>query len=300
MAPLLPCSCEFPVVGNHPMRKSEHALAVAVTMWSIVAGISAQPGRAPQITPGIDFTRDVRPILETRCLECHDQNRRKGGLSLATYGDALEGGRNGAVVRPGNGAGSLLVHRIAGAVEPQMPKDEEPLTAAQIAVIRRWIDEGARETPASPPAPAPWDAPLELTRPDVPASRWKEWSSPIDRLVAAYLSAQSVPEPLLISDARFARRAYLDIWGLPPTPEQLQAFLDDRTPAKREALVTTLVADNTNYAEHWISFWNDLLRNEDGVSYFSETAGRKSITAWLLSARTSRSSDSIVAIATRA
>jgi len=185
MAPLLPCSCEFPVVGNHPMRKSEHALAVAVTMWSIVAGISAQPGRAPQITPGIDFTRDVRPILETRCLECHDQNRRKGGLSLATYGDALEGGRNGAVVRPGNGAGSLLVHRIAGAVEPQMPKDEEPLTAAQIAVIRRWIDEGARETPASPPAPAPWDAPLELTRPDVPASRWKEWSSPIDRLVAA-------------------------------------------------------------------------------------------------------------------
>ncbi len=274
------------------MRKSKHGLALAVTMWFIVAGISAQPGRAPRITPGIDFARDVRPVLERRCLECHDQNKRKGGLSLATYADALEGGRNGAVVRPGNGAGSLLIHRVAGEVEPQMPKDEEPLTAVQIAVIRRWIDEGARETPASPPAPPPWEAPLELTRPDVPAApfdsararRWTAWSSPIDRFVAAYLHGQSVPEPALVSDAVFARRAYLDVWGLLPTPEQLQAFLDDRTPARRAALVTALLADNTKYAEHWISFWNDLLRNEDGVSYFSETAGRKSITAWLRSA----------------
>jgi hypothetical protein len=75
---------------------------------------------------------------------------------------------------------------------------------------------------------------------------------------------------------------YLDVWGLLPTPAELQQFVSDPRPAKREALVTTLLADNQKYAEHWISFWNDLLRNEDGVTYFSETAGRKSITDWLL------------------
>jgi Protein of unknown function (DUF1553)/Protein of unknown function (DUF1549) len=85
-----------------------------------------------------------------------------------------------------------------------------------------------------------------------------------------------------VTDALFARRAYLDIWGLLPTPEQLQAFVDDRSSAKRGALVTALLADTDKYAEHWTAFWNDLLRNEDGVSYFSETASRKSITDWLL------------------
>ncbi len=266
------------------MRYSKHAVAVAAMTWLIAVGIAAQSRSAPQIPSRIDFARDVRPILEQRCLECHDRNRRKGGLSLATYTDALEGGRNGAVVRPGHAAGSLLVHRIAGEIEPQMPKDEDPLMPVQIALIRRWIDEGARETPASPPAPPPWEAPIEPTRPPLPAPVWAAWSSPIDRFVASYLHLQSVPEPAVVSDAVFARRAYLAIWGLLPTPEQLQAFVGDRSPAKRDALVTALLAEDRKYAEHWISFWNDLLRNEDGVSYFSEDAGRKSITTWLLSA----------------
>ena len=86
-------------------------------------------------------------------------------------------------------------------------------------------------------------------------------------------------------DALFARRVYLDVWGLLPTPEQLQAFVADRAPGQaRRRSCATLLADNDKYAEHWMSFWNDLLRNEDGVSYFSETAGRKSITDWLLPA----------------
>ena len=94
------------------------------------------------------------------------------------------------------------------------------------------------------------------------------------------------PEPELIGDAAFARRAYLDIWGLLPPPEDLQAFLADRNPAKRSALVERLLADNDKYAEHWISFWNDLLRNDEGVNYYSETSSRKSISTWLLSALT--------------
>jgi len=232
----------------------------------------------------IDFARDVQPILTARCLECHSQDKRKGGLSLATYADALDGGRNGAVIRPGKAAGSLLVHRITGDIEPQMPKDETPLTAAEIAVLRRWIDEGARETPRGPAAPQPWEPPLELTRPSVPAVRWSNWSAPLDRFVAGYLHARKTPEPVAVGDAAFARRAYLDAWGLLPTPEQLQAFLDDARANKRETLVAALLDDSGAYAEHWISFWNDLLRNEDGVTYFSENASRKSITEWLLTA----------------
>jgi hypothetical protein len=127
-------------------------------------------------------------------------------------------------------------------------------------------------------------APLELRRPAVPGAAWTNWSAPVDRFVAAYLSARHVKEPAAVSDAQFARRAYLDLWGLLPAPADLQKFVADPSRQKRAALVEALLADNDKYAEHWISFWNDLLRNEDGVSYFSETAGRKSITDWLLPA----------------
>src|SRR5687768_117312 len=133
------------------MSLSKQTLTVATTMW--IAAMSAAGRPNAQTAPRVDFAREVQPILSERCIECHDKDKRKGGLSLATYGDALDGGRNGAAIRPGNGAGSLLLHRIAGEVEPQMPKDETALTPAQIAVIRRWIDQGARETPSSPPAP---------------------------------------------------------------------------------------------------------------------------------------------------
>jgi hypothetical protein len=234
--------------------------------------------------PRVDFERQIRPILDKKCSECHSAEKRKGGLSLATYGDALDGGRNGAAIRPGTSTRSIIVQRLLGRIEPQMPKDEDPLPPSEITLIRRWIDEGARETPSSPPAPPPWEAPLGLTRPAVPPVTWTAWSVPIDRFVASGMSKGSATEPSLVADALFARRAYLDLWGLLPPPDALQAFLKDDGADKRDRLVETLLADNQRYAEHWISFWNDLLRNEDGVTYYSETASRKTITTWLRAA----------------
>ena len=259
------------------------ACAGAAIVWTAAVLTASRP---PQTSPTarIDYRRQIQPVIEKHCLECHNQERRQGGLSLATYGDALEGGRSGAAIRPGGGARSLLIHRVTGAIEPQMPKDEAPLGAAEIALIQRWIDQGARETPASAVAPQPWEPSLALSRPALPRAAWPRWSAPLDRHVAAYLSARRVPEPGPVPDALFARRAYLDAWGLLPAPDELQAFLADRHPGKRAALVDRLLADKDKYAEHWVSFWNDLLRNEDGVTYFSETAGRKSITEWLLPA----------------
>src|SRR5262249_27311849 len=124
------------------------AASGGVAVW--LAASTAATGQAR-----VDYKTEIQPIIARECLECHSQDRRKGGLSLATYSDALDGGRSGAVIRPGNGAGSALIHRLTGALDPQMPKDKDPLRPAGIPLIRRWIDHGARETPARPPAPPP-------------------------------------------------------------------------------------------------------------------------------------------------
>jgi hypothetical protein len=269
------------------MKRS--AVCLLAVAWFAALTLRLQPAASAQMpatAPLVDFDAQVRPIVSAKCLECHSGDKRKGGLSLASYADALDGGRSGAAIRPGHAASSLLLQRISGEIEPQMPKDEPPLTAEEIAVFRLWIDQGARATPSSPPAPAPWEAPLALERPAVPDAIWPEWTTPLDRLVSAYLAAERVPPQPAVPDALFARRVYLDIWGLLPAPRELQAFLADEAPDKRARLVAALLADEEKYAGHWIAFWNDLLRNEDGVTYFSENASRKSITDWLLASLT--------------
>lgn len=238
-------------------------------------------GWSQNAAPTVDFARDVHPIIATHCLGCHSAEKRSGGLSLATYADIIDGGRSGAVVRPSNSANSLIIARLTGTTQPQMPFGLDPLTPEQIATIRTWIDQGARETPTSAPAKGKWEAPLTLEKPSVPDVTWKEWTSPIDRIVSAYLAKNQVAEPELVSDGVFARRVWLDVQGLLPPPDQLDAFVSDKSPNKREALVKRLLANNEQYAENWISFWDDLLRNDEGVNYFSENAGRKSISDWL-------------------
>ncbi len=216
----------------------------------------------------VDFDRQVHAILAERCIVCHSAEKRSGGLSLATWRDTLDGGRSGATVRPGNSAGSILIARVTGETSPRMPLGGAPLNDSQIAILKTWIDEGARATPTSAPAKAKWEAPLTLAKPAVA-------NASIDKFVPA------LPQ---VSDSQFARRVYLDVWGLLPTPEQLQQFVASTAPDKRTKLVSALLANNRNYAENWISFWNDLLRNDEGVNYYSETASRKSITPWLLNA----------------
>jgi hypothetical protein len=190
------------------MTFSKHAVAVAATIW--IAAIAADRPSA-QPTPRVDFARDVKPILEARCLACHDRDKRKGGLSLATYGDALDGGRNGAAIRPGNAAGSLLVHRIAGEIEPQMPKDEDPLTPPQLAIIRRWIEQGAPKC-RRPGGAGTVGSALELTRSTVPAIRWPHGRR---RSIA---SSPTIwvrrRAPTAARDARCSPVVLPDVWGL--------------------------------------------------------------------------------------
>src|SRR5689334_14132157 len=97
----------------------------------------------------IDYERQVHPILAAKCWSCHSQEKRSGGLSLATLADVLEGGRSGAAVKPGSGAASLLLRRVDGRLEPRMPLGAPALSEAEIAILRAWIDQGARATPTS-------------------------------------------------------------------------------------------------------------------------------------------------------
>lgn len=216
---------------------------------------------------GVDFAHDVQPLLKAKCGACHGGDKRAGGLTVREYSEMLKGGRSGSPVMPGDAKKSLLLQRVNGDRGPTMPMGGEPLAATEIALIERWIAEGARLNPDSAAAKAPWIPKLELTAPPVPAGP----GHPVDRLIGT----TNAP---VVSDAAFARRAYLDAWGLLPSPEDQAAFAADRDPAKREKLVDRLLAGNRNYAEHWISYWNDLLRNDGGDNYHG---GRKSITDWL-------------------
>lgn len=257
-------------------RGSHSPYKIFILALSFSGMLCAEPGT-------IDFDRQIKPILATNCSMCHSAEKRSGGLSLATYADILDGGRSGTAIRPGSSAKSVLMQHLTGETEPRMPFGKPPLSADNLKLIRTWIDEGARPNVNAPPAQPKWEATLALTRPTVPKSQWPEWSKPVDRFVADYMVRNNIPKPEPVSDAQFARRAYLDTWGLLPPPNDLQQFVNDKSPDKRDKLIAKLLADNTQYAENWISFWNDLLRNDEGVNYYSETASRKSISTWLLS-----------------
>ena len=212
-----------------------------------------------------DFTRDVHPILAAKCFACHSGDKRSGGLALDSYADLLKGGRSGAAIMPGESKSSLLLQRVSGVVAPQMPLAGPKLTPAEVATLRDWIDDGARSAPNAAPARKPWIAPMSLHPP----------AQSLDEILAPY--CKSAP----VSDRLFARRVYLDLWGITPPPADLAAFLADRDWDKRARLVDTLLADSRKYAGNWISFWNDLLRNDEGVNFYGD---RKSITKWLLDA----------------
>lgn len=269
---------------KHPFHLAASITALFLSAVLALFGQNApvHPSSAP-VKPGtIDFDQQIKPILAANCSMCHSQEKRSGGLSLASYADILDGGRNGTAISPGSSAKSVMMQHLTGEMEPRMPFGKKPLSDGDLALIRKWIDEGARPNPNAAPAQPKWEATLGLNRPAVPQSPWSDWSKPVDRFVADYMVKNGVEKPKLISDAQFARRAYLDIWGLLPPPRDLERFVNDKSRDKRRKLIARLLADNTKYAENWISFWNDLLRNDEGVNYYSETASRKSISKWLL------------------
>jgi hypothetical protein len=234
-------------------------------------------------TKPVDYRRDVLPLLRARCYACHGNGSRLGGLQLDRREGVLQGGKSGPAVVVGSSERSLLIRLVSGA-EPGlvMPARGRRLTADEIGTLRAWIDQGLKVD--LPGAAAAWTPPLAPRRPALPVvPAGSGLTNPIDRLLRPYFQAHKIPPRPLVEDRTYARRVYLDLIGLLPTPEELHAFLADRRPDRRARLAQRLLADNRRYAEHWLSFWNDMLRNDyAGTGYID--GGRTQITGWLYDA----------------
>ena len=250
------------------------ALALAIT-----------PQQVAQLPPPanhrIDFSKEIQPIFEASCIKCHGRGKDKGGLRIDTRETLLKGGDSGAVIVPGKSADSLLIALVEG-FDPDsvMPKKGSRLTPEQIGVLRAWIDQGAEWDPHVTFGRLP-PANLKPRLPEIPPGPKDD--NPIDRFLQPYFASHNFIPPLPVSDRVFARRAYLDIIGLLPPPKILEGFVSSKQTNKRELLVRDLLANNRDYAVNWLSFWNDLLRNDyKGTGYID--GGRKQITTWLYSA----------------
>ena len=163
-----------------------------------------------------------------------------------------------------------------------MPPKGTRLSAGEVGRFRAWIDQKPPWDAGFTFKRATYTAPLKLRRPKLP-SALNGQDHPIDRIVDAYFSSHGFSPPPPLGDAAFARRAFLDVIGLPPPPQELEAFAKDTSADKRSRLTRRLLDDRRAYTDHWLSFWNDLLRNDyAGTGYID--GGRKSITAWLYQA----------------
>jgi mono/diheme cytochrome c family protein len=219
----------------------------------------------------VDFVRDVQPIFKASCYECHGEKKPKGKLRLDSKALAMKGGANGAAIVPGKGRESYLVKRLRGdGGEDRMPLDHDPLSAAQIALVERWIDEGAAWPDAASVATAKIEshwAYAKPVRPPLPAVKHAEWvRNPIDAFVLARLEKEGLAPSPEADRETLIRRVHLDLIGLPPSPAEVDAFLADRSPGAYDAVVDRLLA-NPHYGEKWARHWLDLARYADTNGY---------------------------------
>lgn len=231
----------------------------------------------------VDFDHEIVPILRQRCIECHSANKKKGGLSLNTRESLMLGSENGAVIKSGDAAGSLLIKVVQSSnSDDQMPPKGDRLTPAEIAHLKNWIQEGAVWTDGFAFQAPAYEPPLHPRRPNLPEARDGR-THPLDRWVDAELAAHDKPRPPALDDETFLRRVSLDLSGLLPDYQVWKSFCEETRPDKRARYIHQLLTNDIAYAEHWLSFWNDLLRNDySGTGYID--GGRKQITPWLYQA----------------
>jgi hypothetical protein len=246
-----------------------------------LAATAQIPGEMPfPVDRDVDFTRDVHPILAEKCFQCHGAGKSRGGLSMHSRAALLDGGESGPAVVEGNSAESYIIRLVVGLPDGlRMPPSGPSLADAEIGILRAWIDQGLEWSLEA--AATSLTLPLAPRRPELPEI--EHLSHPVDRLMQPFYEQQGITAAEPVDDVSFLRRVYFDVIGLPPTPEQVEAFLADTEPEKRRNVVRSLLRDNQGYAEHWMTFWNDSLRNDyQGTGYID--GGRKQITAWLYNA----------------
>ncbi|MCP5527916.1 MAG: PSD1 domain-containing protein [Verrucomicrobiales bacterium] len=224
------------------------------------------PGLPAAVVRGVDFTRDVEPILAARCVRCHGAEKRRGGLRLDRRADALTGGDSHApAIVPGDGAASPLIRFVAG-LDPDMlmPPQGDRLSAEEIGMLRAWIDQGAMwpddESAATEEAPPKHWSFQPVVRPPAPATQRTDWGrNPIDAFVLAPLEEEGLEPSPEASPPTLMRRVTFDVTGLPPTPEEVEAFAGASGGDSYPELVERLLA-SPHYGERWARHWLDVVR----------------------------------------
>ncbi len=225
----------------------------------------------PAASRPVDFATDIQPLLAAHCYSCHGPERQRADLRWDVKSSVFRSGEPQPFIVPGQSAESRVIHLVAG-LEPDslMPPKGEPLSSEEIGLLRAWIDQGAAwpetSTTDREPATTHWSF-KPVTRPDVPAVSPQDLriANPIDNFIFAKLAENKLAPSREANRHTLIRRLYLDLIGLPPTPEQADAFLNDASPDAYERLVDKLLA-SPHYGERWARHWLDVVR-------FAETTG---------------------------
>ncbi len=240
---------------------------VIASIWA-AAGAAAEP-EAP------DFERDIRPLLNSRCVKCHGPLQPKGDLNLSTLRGLARGGESGVAVVPGKPDESVFWQRLAS---DEMPPSD-PLNAKDKTTFRKWIESGAAGLPQGElPEPTAFDhwAFLPLVRPAEPTVRdAARVRNAVDRLVQTGLERKKASLGLgPDADPRtLVRRVSLDVTGLPPTPVEVETFVNDDTPDAYERMVDRYLA-SPSFGERWGKHWLDAAGYADSNGYFSADTDR--------------------------
>jgi len=222
------------------------------------------------------FEKEVRPLLVKECYSCHSGKLQQGGLRVDSREWLLKGGSRGTALVPGNPKKSLLV-QVVHHDELVMPPGRK-LADKQIGALEKWVQLGAPWPESAKPAAGPvaWDEIMRvrkqwwslqpLRKPAVPTVKDAKWSAqPVDRFILAELEKKGL-RPAARADRRtLARRVYLTLTGLPPSPQEVESFVNDKSPKAYENLVDRMLA-SPHYGETWARHWMDVVR-------FNETHG---------------------------
>ncbi len=205
----------------------------------------------------VDFARDVQPLLQKRCVTCHGPDQQMASLRFDDRDAASP------VIRPGNAAASRLIQMVTeGRNGKVMPPAGPRLTAAEVDILRQWIDQGAQ-----------WPQSETARRPAARSAHWAfqpirrvASSSTIDAFILACLQKEGVAPSPEADRRTLIRRLSFDLIGLPPTPDEISAYLADSSPAGYERVVDRLLA-SPHYGEKWARHWLDLARYADSDGY---------------------------------
>jgi hypothetical protein len=246
------------------------------TRLVILLGVGICVSATAALGAGIDFNRDVAPILVKRCLECHSENTAMGGLILTTRSGLLTGGDGGSAVSVKNPSDSLLLGRvIAGEMPPEQRGQSRKLPAEEIRILAAWVNDGASwpdgrtldlyESTSEVRGGRDWWSLQPVKRPPIPTTL-RPFVNPIDAFIADSLAKQGfTPAPR--ADRRLLiRRLYYDVIGIPPTFEQTEAFVADESDDAWEKVVDSLL-DSPHYGERWGRYWLDLVRYAETCGY---------------------------------